>query len=55
MCRVAADRGIMCRGFAHFSDAELRDNDAWLLRKNPSMSREELEDLANKWHSRGRS
>jgi hypothetical protein len=49
MCQVAAERGILCRGFARFSDVELRDHYAWLLRRNPSMPREELEDLANRW------
>jgi hypothetical protein len=49
MCRVAAERGILCRGFAQFNDAELRDHYAWLLRRNPTMSREELEELANRW------
>ena len=49
MCSVAAERGILCRGFAQFSDTELRDHYAWLLRRNPTMSREELEDLANRW------
>ncbi|HET9480646.1 MAG TPA: hypothetical protein VFP98_02730 [Candidatus Polarisedimenticolia bacterium] len=49
MCRVASEKGIYCKGFAKFSDEELRQRYNWLLRKNPQMSREQLEDLANRW------
>ena len=48
MCRVAREKGIYCRGF-DVSEAELRSRYSWLTRKNPSMSREELEDRANRW------
>lgn len=49
MCRVAADRGILCRGFSQLTNVEMRDHYAWLLRRNPTMTRAELENLANRW------
>jgi len=49
MCRVAAERGIYCRGFAQYSDEEMKKRYSWLLKRNPEMKREELEDLANRW------
>ncbi len=49
MCRVASEQNIYCRGFRQFTDEGLRERYAWLLRRNPNMGREELEDLANRW------
>ncbi len=48
-CQVAAERGILCHGFARYSDAELRDAYYRLVKRNPSISREELERAANEW------
>lgn len=48
MCQVARDKGIFCRGF-DLSDDEFRQRYSWLTRKDRSMSREELEDRANRW------
>ncbi len=49
MCRVAAEKGIYCRGFAQYSDEEMKRRYSWLLKRNPGMGRDELEDLANRW------
>jgi len=48
-CQVAAERGILCHGFARYSDAELREAYHDLVERNPSISREELERAANRW------
>lgn len=49
MCQAAGQRGIYCRGFLKLTDEQLRRDYSWLLKRNPSMSRVELEDLANRW------
>lgn len=49
VCKVAAERGIFCRGFARYDDEELRRRYWWIARRNPGMSRDELESLANVW------
>lgn len=49
MCRVAAEKGIYCRGFRQFTDEELQERYEWLVRKRKVTSRAELEDLANRW------
>ncbi|HKB79058.1 MAG TPA: hypothetical protein VKH35_05020 [Thermoanaerobaculia bacterium] len=48
-CRVAADKGFFCRGFARYGDGELKRRYNWIYRKQPGMSREELEEIANRW------
>jgi hypothetical protein len=49
MCKVAAERGIFCRGFRQWSDGELRERYWWVVRKNPDITRAELESVANQW------
>jgi len=49
ICKVAADRGIFCRGFRRYDDAALRAEYTWLDQRRPGMSREELEDLGDRW------
>jgi hypothetical protein len=49
VCQVATERGILCRGFARYSDEELREAYRDLVRHNPSISRPELERAANEW------
>jgi hypothetical protein len=49
VCRVAADEGIFCRGFARYTDLELRRRYEWIARRNPKMTREELEEIADRW------
>lgn len=49
MCRVAAEQGIFCSGFARLSDEQLRQRYSWLLRNHPDLNRQQLEDSANRW------
>jgi hypothetical protein len=48
-CRVAAEQGIFCLGFARYTDAELRRRYEWIARRRPDLSREELEEIADRW------
>ncbi len=48
-CQVATERGILCRGFARYTDEELREAYRDLVKRNPSISREALERAANGW------
>jgi hypothetical protein len=48
-CRFAATEGIFCRGFARFDDDELRRRFAWITDRRPNMSRQELEEVADRW------
>ena len=49
ICKAAAERGIFCRGFSRYTEAELQDRYDWIMRKRPGMTREELEQIANYW------
>lgn len=49
VCKAAADRGIFCRGFRRYGDAELRRRYDWIVRKRPDIDRQELEAIANDW------
>ena len=49
ICKVAAEKGIFCKGFRRYSDFELRKRYRWLARKDRRYTREEREDLANRW------
>jgi hypothetical protein len=49
ICKVASERGIFCKGFHRHSDGGLRRCYSWLDKRRPGSSREELEDLANRW------
>lgn len=49
ICRVAAEKGIFCRGFRRYTDEELRARYSWLVNRDPSIGRERLEDLADRW------
>ena len=49
ICSLAADRGIFCGGFRRFSDPELRERFAWLVRHRPAVTRPELEALGDAW------
>ena len=48
-CKFAAEKGLFCRGFARFGDGELRRKYNWINRRRPDMSRQELEEIANRW------
>lgn len=49
VCKVAAERGVFCKGFTRFTDEELRKRYDWIVAKNPAMTREDLERIANDW------
>ncbi len=49
ICKVAAEKGIFCQGFQRYSDFELRKRYRWIARKDRRFTREEIEDLANRW------
>src|SRR5688572_1418701 len=49
MCKVAAERGLFCGGFRRFTDQELRDRYWWIVRRQPGITRDDLERLANEW------
>lgn len=48
-CRVAADRRILCGGFRHMTDAQLRMRFAGLIDFAPDTPREIIEERANAW------
>ena len=47
-CEVAGRLGIHCRGFKQYTDDELAHRYRWIV-KSRAPSREQLEDLANRW------
>jgi len=49
ICKLAAQTGIFCKGFRRYSDAELKEHYAWISKRNPDASREELEEIADRW------
>ena len=49
MCAVAAEKGVFCRGFRQYTDQELRSRYDWIVQRNPTATRDELEQLANLW------
>lgn len=49
MCKLAAERGIFCNGFAQYGDGQLRRVYDWIAKKDATASREDLEELANRW------
>jgi hypothetical protein len=49
VCRLAAEKGIFCQGFARFGDGELKRRYSWIARRRPNITRPELEEIANRW------
>ena len=49
VCKIAAERGVFCKGFNRYTDEELRKRYDWIVAKNPFMTREDLERIANDW------
>lgn len=49
ICKVAAERGIFCKGFRRYSDEELKSRYGWISRKQTGGERTELEEVANRW------
>ena len=48
-CKIAAERGIFCKGFHRYTDEELRKRYDWIADRRPGIGREELESIANDW------
>jgi hypothetical protein len=49
ICKLAAQTGIFCKGFGRYSDAELKRRFGWIVKGTPSIKREELEEVADRW------
>lgn len=49
ICQVAAERGLFCHGFAQWSFAELRRRYPQITRSRPRLTRDRLEEFANRW------
>ena len=49
ICKVAGERGVFCKGFKRYTDDELRKRYDWIVAKNPLMTRDDLERIANDW------
>jgi hypothetical protein len=47
MCRIAAEKGILCGGFHRYTDERLRETYAMVAPEG--LSRAEIEDRANRW------
>lgn len=49
LCQIAAQRGVFCQGFRRYSDQEFQQRYEWLVKRNPGLSRDQIEELANRW------
>lgn len=49
MCLVASKLRVFCGGFSQWKTNELRQRYDWIVKRNPRISRPQLEDLANRW------
>ena len=49
ICKLAAQTGIFCKGFSRYSDAELKRRFGWIVKKTPGTTREQLEEVADRW------
>jgi hypothetical protein len=49
VCKIAAEKGILCRGFSRDTDEELRCRYATAISAGAALSRRELETRANAW------
>lgn len=49
ICKLAAETGIFCKGLRRYTDDELRQRYGWISKKNPDVTREELEEIADRW------
>ncbi len=49
VCKAVAERGVFCKGFLRFTDAELRQRYQWIDRKLKRPSRKRLEEVADQW------
>lgn len=49
ICRVAQQKGLFCRGFAHWKLFELKARYPQITRSRRRLTRERMEDLADRW------
>ena len=49
ICKVAADRGIFCRGFRRWNDREFHDRWKATLGVSTHLTRAQMEELADLW------
>jgi hypothetical protein len=49
ICEVASRHRIFCKGFSQWTFDELKRRYDWIVERNPMITREELEFLANAW------
>lgn len=49
ICRIARDKNLFCRGFAQWKLHELKDQYPQIVRSRPRLTRQEMEDLADRW------
>jgi hypothetical protein len=49
ICRVAAERGLFCHGFAQWKLHELKAQYPQITRSRPHPTRAEMEELADRW------
>jgi hypothetical protein len=49
MCQVAADRGIFCRGFRRWNEAEFDRRWQKYIGRSTHLSRAQVEEYANLW------
>jgi len=49
ICKLAADRGIFCRGFRRWNDREFHDRFKGTLGISTHLTRSQMEELADLW------
>jgi len=49
LCEVASRLKILCGGFSRWSFHELKQRHDWIVKHQPTLTRRELEELANRW------
>jgi hypothetical protein len=50
VCSAVGSLGVFCQGFNRFTDAELREQLDWIVRKRAGAPRETLENVAALYH-----
>lgn len=49
LCMAAANKGIFCKGYKALTEEDLRERYAWIVRKRPDVTRQDLESIGNLW------
>ena len=53
ICQVAKEKGLFCHGFAQWKLHELKAQYPQITRSRPRLTRDEMEDLADRWQMAG--